>query len=580
MAWLHYFSLINLIFCVCASGQSLRQTVASRPFRIGTAVDVSRLGDLTYRNLIRNEFNQVQPENELKWMVLRPSAATYTFTKFDSLVDFATANGMSLRGHVLIGESGYPSWLTTGNFSQAQLREILRQHISTVVGRYSGRIYAWDVVNEAFDGAGQLKATQWLSHPGIGGAGTQYIETAFRMAHEADPNALLFYNDTNAETLNAQSDAIYRMALDFKQRGVPIHGIGLQMHLDLNGIDIRSLEQNIARFAALGLQVQITELDVRLPVPVGAAPTLSQLSLQADIYAIVAQSCLRSPACTAVQTWGVTDRYSWIPDFFPGTSAALPFDSNYAAKPAYYSLRRALEPSAQLLMRGALRDNASFAVAPISAGQILVLFVNTQATGSSASTPISGFYPTRWQGVEVHFDGIPAPILAVHRDCVVMAAPYGIESKASVPAVVRVNGQASNVVEVEIRAASPGLFTAAGNGTGTVLAHSSDGRLIDRSNPARAGDLVTLYGTGIGRLPGSSAAAVASSPAPQAQFPVSATILGSSAEVQWAGALSGAIVGTSKIVIRVPASLPGGEHPLQLRIGSVSSQAGVTLPVR
>ena len=175
---------------------------------------------------------------------------------------------MKVRGHTLVwGWSESPVALDGQIFTPEQLSTCCR-NTSASRRALSRQVFAWDVVNEAFDEHGNLKHSIWYDQPGIGFAGksTAYIEQVFRWAHEADPDALLFYNDGEGETLNAKSDALYAMVKDFKRRGVPIDGIGLQMHMfDLNP-DIAGIEANIARFTALGVQVHITEMDVALPV--------------------------------------------------------------------------------------------------------------------------------------------------------------------------------------------------------------------------------------------------------------------------------------------------------------------------
>ena len=168
--------------------------------------------------------------------------------------------------------------------------------------------------------------------------GRAYLELAFRRAHTADPSALLLYNDYNIETVNSKSNAVYAMAQDFAARGVPLNAIGLQMHVDGSGVDLASLSANMQRFASLGLNIYITEMDVRLPVPASA----TDLSNQATIYQNVLDRCRLQPACKGLQMWGFTDKYSWIPSFFPGLGAALIFDANYTAKPAYFALQSRL----------------------------------------------------------------------------------------------------------------------------------------------------------------------------------------------------------------------------------------------
>ena len=159
--------------------------------------------------------------------------ATYNFEPADSLVAFSQSHRMAVRGHTLVWHQQLPSWLTSGGYSFVGLSSILADHIYTVMKHFAGQVYAWDVVNEAFNDDGSLRGTLWSNAPGIGREGTAYIEQALRWAHAADPKALLFYNDFGAEPVNAKSDAIYRMARDFLSRGVPLNGIGLQMHLSV-----------------------------------------------------------------------------------------------------------------------------------------------------------------------------------------------------------------------------------------------------------------------------------------------------------------------------------------------------------
>jgi len=241
-----------------------------------------------------------------------------------------------------------------------------------VVGHYRGKIFAWDVVNEAFDELhpGELRSTIWRDQPGIKIApsfelrassnpvrselGTRrsqqaysYIEQCFRWAHEADPQALLFYNEAEAETLNPKSDAIYAMVRDFRQRGVPIDGVGFEMHIAHLHADVASISANIKRFSALGVQVHITEMDVALPVDAEGNARAEDLQLQADIYRQIATACvshrLSDSGCASIQTWGFTDKYSWIGSHSKKTEgAALLFDRNYRSKPAYLALRNTL----------------------------------------------------------------------------------------------------------------------------------------------------------------------------------------------------------------------------------------------
>ena len=203
---------------------------------------------------------------------------------------------------------------------------------------YAGQVFAWDVVNEALDENGDVRDSLWYNQPGIGFSQkrTAYIEQVFRWAHKADPRALLFYNEAEGEGLNRKSDAIYAMIKDFKRRSVPIDGVGLQMHIPMLDPDIPAIATNIARLTALGVQVHITELDVSLPLNASGLPQPGDLSRQAEVYRGIVRACLNSAGCTAIQTWGFTDKYSWIGSHsHSARGQALPFDRTYRPKPAY-----------------------------------------------------------------------------------------------------------------------------------------------------------------------------------------------------------------------------------------------------
>jgi endo-1,4-beta-xylanase len=321
-----------------ASAQSLREAAARSGVLMGTAVRPAQLRESSYALVLAREYNLLEPEDSLKWEVLRPERNIFDFTDADRIVAFAQLHGMKVRGHTLAWTRQNPNWLSQGTYSQKELRSLLREHIKKVVEHYRGRIFAWDVVNEAMDEKGALRSSLWYDLPGIGLAsqGTAYIEQAFRWAHEADPHALLFYNDGGGEALNVKSDALYRLMADFKRRGVPIDGIGLQMHMDLNA-DVRSIARNLRRFAELGLQVHITEADVGVPVDANRKIIdAGDLGRQAELYRNIVKTCIEQRGCTAFQTWGFTDKYSWINSSSHGTrGAALLFDAQYRPKAAY-----------------------------------------------------------------------------------------------------------------------------------------------------------------------------------------------------------------------------------------------------
>ncbi len=317
------------------TGERLRDLAG--PFLIGfaSANDFWNFTDAAiYQDTARREFNCLTPENQLKWEVLHPQPAVYNFAPADRHVQFAQANNMLAHGHPLVWHNQLPGWLTGSSWTGAALLNVLYDHIDTVLEHYQGKVFVWDVVNEAFEDDGVYRTTLWQTT-----LGQQYLELAFRRARAAAPNARLIYNDYLIEELGVKSDAVYRLATDFKQRGVPLDGIGLQMHLSNTGLNFQSFADNMQRFADLGLEIYITEMDVRFPTPL--SPT--NLNYQALIYGSVLKHCLTQPACKALQTWGFTDKYSWVPGFFTGFGEALIFDADYRAKPAYYALQSELK---------------------------------------------------------------------------------------------------------------------------------------------------------------------------------------------------------------------------------------------
>jgi endo-1,4-beta-xylanase len=332
------FFLLAPALCLA---QSLRTAADHDGLLVSTAVRSSQLSEVAYASTLAREYNMVEAEDAMKWWVLRPDQATYDFRQGDELVRFAQAHQMKIRGHCLVWGRSNPDWLTQGHFTTLQLSSLLHEHIIRVMKHYAGQVFAWDVVNEALDENGKVRDSLWYNQPGIGLSekGMDYIEQVFRWAHEADPQALLFYNEAEGEGLNRKSDAIYAMVKDFKRRGVPIDGVGLQMHIPALEADTPAITRNIARLTALGLQVHITELDVSVPLDSDGRAREDDLSRQAGVYRSIVRTCLDNPGCTAIQTWGFTDKYSWIGSHSHGTRGqALPFDRAYQPKFAYRAM--------------------------------------------------------------------------------------------------------------------------------------------------------------------------------------------------------------------------------------------------
>ncbi|CCO30091.1 hypothetical protein RSOLAG1IB_07504 [Rhizoctonia solani AG-1 IB] len=279
-----------------------------------------------------NEFGANTPGNQQKWDATERSRNVFTYTNGDYQVAWAKNHSQIVRGHTLVWHSQLPSWVSNGGFDNATLVSIMQNHISNVAGHYKGQLYAWDVVNEMFNEDGTWRTSVFYNT-----IGPSYVAIALRAAHAADPTAKLYLNDYNIEWTGAKSDAMYNLAKDLLAQGVPLDGIGFQGHLIVNSF-YRTFQANFERFAALGLDVAITELDIRYTLPNSA----TLITAQAENYKYVTNACLAVSRCVGITVWDTSDDYSWIPSVFPGQGEALLFDSKKQPKPAYYSVADAL----------------------------------------------------------------------------------------------------------------------------------------------------------------------------------------------------------------------------------------------
>ncbi len=310
---------------------TLREYADTHGFQIGTSVTVNSLrNDERVGESLAREFNIVTPANPMKFRTIHPEPDRYEYVLADTVVDFAEENDLAVRGHTLVFNRYLPEWLENGVWTEEELSDVLRDHIHTVVGNYKGRVKYWDVLNEGTDRDGGYKDTFWYLN-----LGTEHIPNAFRWAHEADPDAILYLNDAGAEGLGAKSDWIYEYVQELKESDVPVHGVGFQMHITLEDAPVpEDVALNMARLNALGLETQITEIDIRLELPADDR----KLEDQARIYADYLRVCLEAENCTAFVMWGHSDLYSWVPYMFDGYGSALIFDEEFQPKPAYDSL--------------------------------------------------------------------------------------------------------------------------------------------------------------------------------------------------------------------------------------------------
>ncbi|WP_245971512.1 endo-1,4-beta-xylanase [Calidithermus terrae] len=310
----------------------LRALAEQRGLLIGAAVGGALYDPLEpeYAQILAREFNLVVAENAMKWASLSNERGQYGFAGADALVRFARQHGQRVRGHTLIWHEQLPAWVRNGAFSREAMLAVMQEHIQAVAGHFRGQVAYWDVVNEAVSDRGGLRETPFLR-----AVGPDYLEHAFRFARAADPQAKLFYNDYGADGINTKSDEIYALLKALKAKGVPIDGVGFQAHLDSTFSPRQArMRENLQRFADLGLEVHITELDVLLR---GAGTREERLEAQARVYAEVLEACRAVARCTAVTLWGFTDAYSWR-----AAAEPLIFDALYRPKPAYHALLRAL----------------------------------------------------------------------------------------------------------------------------------------------------------------------------------------------------------------------------------------------
>jgi endo-1,4-beta-xylanase len=314
-----------------AQTATLGSAAAANSLYYGAALDPDALDERPYRELAREQPTCVTPENAMKWGPVEGKRGQFDWRSADAVVAFAKANGQKVRGHTLVWHSQLPLWLVNGAFTAAEVKDLMVAHITAEAGRYRGSIYAWDVVNEPF-----LDDGSWRKSIFYDAMGPDYVVIALKAAREADPGAKLYLNDYNVETDGPKMWALYDLVAKLKRDGVPLDGVGLQSHFVLRHIP-EDLAEVMETFAALGVDVAVTELDVRMRLPAGTG----ELESQARDYASVVEACRATPHCVGVTTWGFTDDRSWIPSFFSGYGAALPFDAEYRPKPAVEAMIRA-----------------------------------------------------------------------------------------------------------------------------------------------------------------------------------------------------------------------------------------------
>ena len=301
--------------------------------KMGTAPSygVMASGEEDYLSLLASEFNYITPENVAKWGPLQPvSANEWDFSAFDSMLAVTQDNKQKVKGHALVWHRQAPNFVNE-QVDAATLAQMIDNHITTTMQYYAGEIYAWDVVNEVMGDDANYRQSVFYKK-----LGKSYIADAYISARAADPRAKLFYNDYGIDSINAKSDAVYTMMAELIADGVPIDGIGFQMHLDAaSAPSTEEMTANLQRFADLGLSVNISEIDVRI----SSLPwdDVTNLAIQQQVYHRAVNACMNVRQCDAFTLWGFTDKYTWIDGEF-GEDAPLIYDDEYQRKPAYFGV--------------------------------------------------------------------------------------------------------------------------------------------------------------------------------------------------------------------------------------------------
>lgn len=328
--------------------------VAAASYRYDLSKDEGATG------IVAKEFNMLVGENEMKFDATEPSQNYFSYGASDAVMNLAERKSQAVRGHTLAWHSQVPAWVSQDgkknnhNFTRQQLLDILKNHIVNVVGRYKGKISEWDVCNEVLDDdqsivrtnpdAYQLRPSIWATY-----IGEDFIDSAFVWAHQVDPDAKLYINEYGAEFMGkTKTEAYYNLIKRLQKSNVPIDGCGLQCHLTTGELDTLKLEKNIQRYAALGLNCIITELDIALANPYAA----DALDVQALEYGAIARIWLRNDNCPSLLVWGIADHFSWR------QNQPLLFDAGLNAKPAYYNVHAQLRKEVEKMQAG-IRNTSS-----------------------------------------------------------------------------------------------------------------------------------------------------------------------------------------------------------------------------
>ena len=329
-----------------ATASTLKEAGANAqpPILIGAAISGSGLNDQGYKNVAAAEHNYVTAENEMKWDALEPNPGQFSWGAADNIVNWATQNGMKVKGHTLVWHNQLPGWMNSLS-GAAQVEQAIRRHIENVMGHFKDRVDTWDVVNEAVITDSDTGVGNPRMRPSVffNALGVNFLDLSFQIAREQDPNAKLYYNDYSIDALNEKADFVYEMIKGMVERGVPIDGVGFQMHIgppnnEAGGADVAA---NLKRFSDLGLEVLISEMDINRCG--GQVTETEQLTYYHDIV----EACFQLPECVSITFWGINDGRSWLNSWNGAlcngqSSQSLLFNDQYQKKQTYQRVLDAL----------------------------------------------------------------------------------------------------------------------------------------------------------------------------------------------------------------------------------------------
>ncbi|WP_219847931.1 endo-1,4-beta-xylanase [Sphingobacterium gobiense] len=306
-------------------------------FGIGAAIKTSLMGESGYMQTVTTHFSQITAEWEMKMDAIWTSSTHYQWAGADKLVDFAIDNDLDVHGHTLVWYKSFPSWFKNAGYDSTAFEDHVKTYIKTVVERYKGKVISWDVANEIFNDNGSLRITDCPVHATFKDP-IAFYGRCFQYAHEADPDAKLFYNDYSVVIAPGKRNAIKNMVQRFKSEGIPIHGIGDQFHYRINN-DKSTLRNGLNDMASTGLLVHISELDIVMNVNKSDnyVFTEAEAKKQSDMYKHIAESYSALPAQQrfAISLWGVTDKHTWLTGSWHPKEYPLLFDQSYQHKEAY-----------------------------------------------------------------------------------------------------------------------------------------------------------------------------------------------------------------------------------------------------